>query len=58
MKATTGYLFFLLNVFVAPSLVGLAAAYQNVWILVSAALVFVLGTVFGMLWATQEGGLD
>ena len=58
MKSVSGYLFFLLMLFAAPTLIGTACALQNVWILIVAALVMVLGTVFGMLWVTQEDDLD
>ena len=58
MKSVSGYLFFLLMLFAAPTLIGVAVAIQSVWALVVAALVMVLGTIFGMLWVTQEDDLD
>jgi hypothetical protein len=58
MRATSGYLFVLLVVFAAPTLIGLAASSKSIWTLMVAALVVVLGAVFGMIWATLEDDLD
>ena len=55
MRTTLGYVAFLLIVFATPTLVGVAATLHNFWVLVIASLVLILGTVFGMLWATREG---
>ena len=54
MKSIAGYVAFLLIVFATPTLIGVAAMIHNVWALAVASLVLVLGTVFGMLWATLE----